>query len=487
MIEHDIRLGFRIKKGPHRGQLQWRRATPAKIVGTLRHPIYAGAYVYGIHGLGRKNPRTGRNEGGSLWLPPDQVQVLLRDRLPSYIRWEQYEANLQQLQQNRSGPNRKGTPRCGEALLGGLVICGTCGHHLHPSYPEKKKPHYTCDRHLKEGRAQTCYGLKAAPLDELVADQVLRALEPAAVELSLRAAGDVERQRQQLHDHWKRQLDRARYESQRIERQYQAVDPDNRLVAATLESRWEESLRDERELREQYERFLQKTPAQLSDEDRARVRAVAADIPRLWQAPATTAADRKQIARCLIDRVVAGVQRESEYVDVTIHWHGGFTSQHEVVRPVGSYDQLRDREHLFEKIRELHRNGHSIPTIAAKLNEEGFVPPRRRSGYSVRTLAPLLKRLGLISEMRQEHVLDTSEWWVRDLARELVIIPQKVYYWIKQGWVHARQSPVAKNWIVWADEEELTRLAKLKAHSTSWLRARVPELTQPKQRSDAPY
>ena len=486
LIENNIRLGFRIKKGPNRGQLQWRRPTPGKIVGTLRHPIYAGAYVYGIHGLGRKNPRTGRHEGGTLWLPPDQARVLLRDRLPFYISWEQYEANRQQLEQNRSGPNTKGTPRCGEALLGGLVICGTCGHHLHPAYPEKKKPHYTCNSHLEQGREQTCYGLKAAALDELVADQVLRALEPAALELSLQAVEDIERERNRLHRHWKQQLDRARYESQRIERQYQAADPDNRLVAGTLEKRWEESLRMERQLREEYERFLQEMPAQLTDEDRANIRSISADIRLLWQAAGTTATDRKEIVRCLIDRVVVNVQRNSEYVDVTIHWHGGFTSQHEVIRPVGSYDQLRDRDHLFDRIKQLQRQGNSIPAIATKINDEGFVPPRRRGSYSVRTLAPLMKRLGLVCEMRQKDVLDSNEWWVRDLACELQVIPQKIYYWIKQGWVHVRRSQVAQHWIVWADEEELTRLAKLKTHSTSWLRARVPELTRLKSRKDKP-
>ena len=97
-----------------------------------------------------------------------------------------------------------------------------------------------------------------------------------------------------------------------------------------------------------------------------------------------------------------------------------------------------------------------------------------------------MKRLGLVCEMRQKDILDSNEWWVRDLARELQVIPQKIYYWIKQGWVHVRRSQVAQHWIVWADEEELARLAKLKTHSTSWLRARVPELTRPKSRKDKP-
>jgi DNA invertase Pin-like site-specific DNA recombinase len=477
--ENNICLGFRDKKGPNRGQLRWRRAQPKKIVDVLHHPIYAGAYVYGIHGTGRKNPRTGRNEGGTLWLPPEQARVFLRERLPSYIRWEQYQANQQQLQRNRSLPNEKGTPRCGEALLGGLVICGTCGHHLHPTYPEKKKPHYTCDRHLKEGREQTCYGLKAAELDDLVSQQVLRALEPASLELSLQAVEDIERERQRLHRHWKQQLQRCQYEADRAERQYQAVDPENRMVAQTLEQRWEEALRNQRQVREEYDRFLQTTPAQLGGEDRDRIRALAENITTLWQVPDTTSADRKEIIRCLVDRIVVHVERNSEYVDATIHWHGGFISQHEIARPVGSFKQLRDYDRLMKRIEQLYLAGHTGAAIAAKLNEEGFVPPRRKSVYTENTVRSLMLPRGWVGELNRGGIIEPDEWWVRDLARELEIRPQKVYYWAERGWVHSRRTPSRNHMVIWADRAELDRLHKLKTHCKSWSAVRIPELTTP--------
>ena len=218
------------------------------------------------------------------------------------------------------------------------------------------------------------------------------------MDLSLQAAADIKRERERLHQHWTQRLERAQYESQRAERQYQSVEPENRLVARTLEQRWEESLRQERQLREEYDRFLATTPASLSDADAERIRAASRNISALWHAADTTPQDRKAIVRCLVDRVVVHVEQRSEYVDVTIHWHGGFTSQHQVVRPVFCYTQLRDYDLLIARIKTLHQEGKSVPAIAEQLNQEGFVPPRRRGMFSVGTLAPIMERLGLVGE-----------------------------------------------------------------------------------------
>ena len=147
-------------------------------------------------------------------------------------------------------------------------------------------------------------------------------------------------------------MQRARYEVDLAERRYQAVDPAHRLVAATLEQRWEEALRHARHLQEAYERFLRETPPTLQDEEWARISAVAADIPALWQAEGTTNRDRQAIVRCLVDSVVAHIRRDSAYVQVAIAWMGGAQSHHEVIRPVRTYAQLRDVDTLMRRIRE---------------------------------------------------------------------------------------------------------------------------------------
>jgi DNA invertase Pin-like site-specific DNA recombinase len=481
-VRNNIQLGFRRQRGPNRGSLEWRCPPPERIAAILRHPTYAGAYVYGMHREGRMNPATGRREGGKWWLPLDEISVLIRDRVPAYITWDQYLANRKRIAQNRSGRNAQGVPRRGEALLSGLVYCGQCGRRMRTGYGAKRKPHYSCEEWLRRGEDGTCCTLKSGSLDELIERQVLRALEPAALELSLRAADDVQREREHLHRHWSQRLERGRYEADRIERQYQAVEPENRLVARTLELRWEEALRNERQLREEYDRFQRVTPSALTDADRLRIQSLSENIGALWQAAETTTSDRKEIVRCLVERVVVHVEKESEFVEATIHWHGGFTSQHEIVRPVRTYHQLRDHERLFQRIRQLHNEGRTVPAIADQLNKERFSPPRRRGVFCVRSLARVIQRLGLVSEMNRTGVLQLDEWRVRDLAKELAVIPQKIYYWAKQGWVHSRRTP-SGHWIVWADRDELKRLRKLKTQRSSWTVARVPELTAPKPRS----
>lgn len=470
LIDNNIRLGYRCQRGANRGQLEWRKASSQRITAILHHPIYTGAYGYGMHRKGRA------------FLPLDEMRVLIQNRFPAYITWEEFLENQERLQKNRSTNRTPGTTRNGENILAGLVYCGRCGYRMGTRHKERSRYQYFCDTYLQTGEKQTCYGLSARELDQFVAAKVLQALEPASIQLSLQAADDIERERNRLHDHWRRRLEQARYEAERIERQYQAVEPENRRVARTLESRWEKALREEQTLREEYDRFRSEKPSGLSDDDRSRITSSCSDIRALFDAPQTSAVDRKDIIRCLVERVDVHVEPQSEYVDVTIHWHGGFASQHEIARSVGKYEQLRDYDRLVERITQLHAEGTTVPRIAEKLNEEGFVPPRRRGKYSTRVLAPLLKKLGLVAEINQTKVLKKDEWWVRDLAQELNVYPQKIYYWIQQGWIHARQSPTRKHWIVWADKDELERLRQLKEHRTSWTASRVPELTNPKSR-----
>ena len=168
-----------------------------------------------------------------------------------------------------------------------------------------------------------CGHIAAAVLDDLVAREVLRALEPAALDLSLRAIENVERERKRLHDHWHQTLERARQEVERAERQYQAVEPENRLVARTLETRWEEALKKQRQVEEDYHRFLARQPATLSEADRQRIRSLSASVATLWHSPGTSASDRKQIIRCVVERVIVVADKATELNDVTIVWHGG--------------------------------------------------------------------------------------------------------------------------------------------------------------------
>jgi hypothetical protein len=298
--------------------------------------------------------------------------VLILDHLPAYITWDQFLTNQERLKQHQTRPDTPGAPRSGASLLPGLLFCSRCGWRMQVHYRVKDKPYYHCPYHQVNATEQTCHGISAEVVDHVVAEQVLRALEPAALELSLKARADLCRERERLDKHWKQKLQRGRYDVELAERRYQAVDPENRLVAGTLERQWEEALHNERRLQEEYDRHSRETIPQLNAEDEARITALASDIPALWQAPATTNADRQSIIRCLVQRAVVEVEPNSEDTALTIHWVGGFESRHEFARPVRTYDQLHDGNLLMKRIVELHDDGHTAEQTAEILNAEGF-------------------------------------------------------------------------------------------------------------------
>jgi DNA invertase Pin-like site-specific DNA recombinase len=484
LIQHDIQLPVRARFGAKKGQLEWHRPSISALAQVLRHPIYAGAYSYGRRPTDPKR-RFSPSSNYRPWVPMEKWKVLIKDHLPAYITWDQFLKNRQRIKQNQNGPDSMGTPRAGAALLTGVLVCG-CGRYMQPSYHQNNTAQYSCNRHHLEATEPRCYGLAARVIDELVAQQVLRALEPAALELSLKASADVECERQRLEKHWQQRLQRVRYDAQLAERRYQAVDPENRLVAASLEKRWDELLAQQQQLQEEYDRFARETPHRFTDEERIRITALASDIPALWHTMGTTNADRKQIIRCLIERVTVQVRCDCELVDVTIRWAGGYESQHEIVRPVGTYAQLSDFERLMDRVAELREAGRTAPEIAAALNAEGFHPPKAAGEFTRPIVHQLLKRRGLIgNERAHDELVGKHEWWLTDLARELKMSHLKLCDWARRGWVHARQTPVQGYWILWADQEELRRLRQLLANSRRGVNAYSGKLKTPKKRTTA--
>lgn len=461
LIRNHVRIGRRAR-GEQRGQLEWHRPSPHLLWRMLHHPIYAGAYAYGRKPL---EPRRDSADANATELPEEHWQVLKRDHLPAYITWERYLANRQRLKQNRSAPATRGTPRGGAALLSGLIACGSCGRRLQTRYHHTGTAYYSCTRHRAQGTEQICYGVTAHVVDDLVAAQVLRALEPAALQLSLQATENIQQERERLDLHWRQQLERAGYEVDRARRQYAAVEPENRLVARTLEQHWEEALCRQRHLAEDYDRFAREQPALLTEADRARIRALSADLPALWRAAATTSTDRKEIVRCVVERVVAAVRRDSEVVGVAIHWKGGCTSQHHVLRPVLTYEQLECFPRLLDRIVQLRREGYTSAAIAGRLNQEGYRTSRMQGPFQAEQVRQLLSRRGLANAEKPVEPLAAHEWWLADLAREIGVPAEKLGGWSRYGWVAARKTSGQGRWVLWADRRELQRLRRLAALS----------------------
>jgi len=486
LAHHQIRVPVRVAGGPNKGQLEWRRPNRATLQNLLRHPSYAGAYRFGHRPTDPRKKQPGRPSTGKLIRRPEECLVLLRDRLPAYISWERFEANQGRLTANRNLPSTPGAPRQGPALLTGLVRCGRCGRRMMVRYAgPKQRVSYTCTRGSADYAEPLCQGLSNARLlEELVAGQLLAAVRPAALEASLAAVAGVERQRAELQRQWQLRRERAAFDVDRAARQYQACEPENRLVARELERRWEDALKQQRQLDAAYARFERSAPAELSDTALSSIRALAADLPAVWSAATTTPADRRRIARLLLERVVVTVDKGSERVDVVLHWVGGAAQAHAITRPVTRYCQQSDYPRLVARLRELCTGRDNSSAIAERLNAEGLRSPKRTKRFTGEMVRRLTAHLGLARRQRHGSTagLGPDEYRPMGLARRLGISRDTVRRWLRAGWLNLRRDEDGHH-VIWADAGELRRLRELHALPRSWAnKKRLAKLKKPRPR-----
>jgi hypothetical protein len=469
MARNDIKVGFRVPGEAGAGRLEWRTASAHALRRILRHPYYAGCYAFGFTRQDSRRKKPGRPRTGTVQVPRLQWEVMIPDAVPAYITWQRYLANQRRLDSNRYLPTTPGAPRNGPSLLTGLVYCGRCGQKMRVAYHAKGLPvYYVCaNRHVKP-LEPACQCFSGKQLEALVTEEVLRAIEPARLELHERALADLERERERLDQHWKKRLERAQIQAARAARQYHAVEPEDRLVARELERRWEEALREQRDLKEQYDRFRAEQPPVLGLAERRRIEALATDIPGLWRADTTAVQDRQTIVRSLVERVTVAIRGETEWVDVTIQWAGGMESRHVIRRGVRKYEQLSNYKDLRGRVAALRQAGATAREIAEQLNREGFQPPRGAGRFDCGHVKPFLLRYGLLHPEASPRIdsaeLGPNEWRLGDLARELGMSPMTLRHWHSRSWVAGRKSStVGGCWILWADRRDLERLRRLRA------------------------
>ena len=447
LARHDIRLGVRVREGPGKGQLVWRQPNRATLQNLLKHPLYAGAYVYGRRQMDRRRYQPERPQSGRVVMSRSDWHALLPDRCPAYLSWEEYERNLARLAANQARATTLGAVRNGTALLAGLVACSRCGvrmgvHYQH-SHGRPTPFTYDCVAGNNCYGAPRCQHMAGPCLDDFVSAQVLAALAPAALELSLAAAEHVEQERAAVAQLWEQRRERAAYETDRAARQYQAVEPENRLVARTLERAWEEKLQAQQTLEEEYHRFLQQQSRVLTAEERDAIRQLAADIPALWSAPTTTTADRKEILRQVVERVEVDAQGKTEQVRVCITWAGGGQSEDMLVRPIARYQERSDYARLCARVQELTAASWSLDAIAHQLDRDGYPPLRNPQRWSRASVQTLRRQLGLGTTHRRgssREALGLDEWWARELAKRLAISHNSLIYWMEHGLVRPARS-----------------------------------------------
>jgi hypothetical protein len=438
------------------GALHWGPLGLSRIIAILHNPTYAGAYVYGRRRSQPVVTEGQRTRVRTLPRPPEQWTVCLQQAHPAYISWETYVANRQQLTQNRpdlESVGGRGMPRQGAALLQGLVLCGRCGRRMTVRYYGTGGRHavYQCARrHLHDGQGGICWTVPAGPLDASVEAHVLTALTQENLELALAVLTQMEEDAQGLDRHWQAQLERARYAVQRAERQYDAVEPENRLVARTLEQRWNEQLQHLREVERAYAEARRTQRLAVSPEGRHQILRLAADLPAVWSAATTTQADRKRLLGLLVKQValtpVDAVPRQTQ---VQVLWHTEAITALIVPRP-SRQERTRTPPDVVSTVATLAVT-HTDTAIAALLNARGL-----RSGkghaFTAAAVVWVRRKYGIAKpnvDPRQAARLAArpdGRYSTRALATQMGVTIHTIHYWRERGMIPAIQETPGGPW-----------------------------------------
>lgn len=446
--------------GFHAGQLLWKTPSDAAIYDMLCNPAYAGAFVYGRRRQVPNRRRPGRTRQTKQ--PMEKWIHLQLDVYPAYISWEQYLDNQEKLRQNAMRFNQRiqgvqGAARRGSALLQGLAVCGQCGHRMSVSYKHSRH-NYLCAALTKRFRKPGCAYLYGPAVDEVVVQAFFEAIQPAQLDALEAVLATRQAERGRLEQQWEEQLKRARYEANLAERQYATVDPENRLVAAELERRWEAKLQQLGSIQESHERFQQTpTPPTLPPHLREQFQRISDTLPQLWQSGQLNNVQKKDLLRSLISRVILR-KETADLVEVKIVWASGHYSVAQVQTPVHRQEDVTNYEEMVCRIRELWQQGYSDEQMAAQLETEGFHSARSK-GVSPCTVQKIrLDREWHLSQYRGKDALRIGgRWTIRGLAGQLGVNRGWVYRRIRNGKIDPRyvtRDPQNKVYLI-EDEPEL--------------------------------
>jgi DNA invertase Pin-like site-specific DNA recombinase len=425
------------------GDIHWKPATTCAVSEMVHNPAYAGAFVWG-RSKWVKSPRTGRQQ--QVPLPRDQWRVCLHDRFPAYITWHEFESIEAMLRDNYAEYKRnrtRGVPREGKALLQGIAYCGECGHKLGVHY--KKTTQYLCSFFRTHGHPEPpCQRLPADLVDEQVVQWFFEALSAADIDLSARILSEADRTRQQVLAARRQEVERLQYQARLADRQFQRSDPDNRLVTAELERRWEEALRAcqeaENHLREEEAHApCLAIPADLLEQ----LKNIGPRVSELWQQRLFKTSQKKALLRTLIDKVVLH-RVATDRVSVRVVWRGEQSTKAELRVPVYSYARLSDRELIEETVLRLARAGKTDEEIAAELTAAGHRAPRNQElNAAIVQKMRLTKRVSRY-RLRAHPLSRPGYLTLTQIAAQLTVSYAQIYRYIFEGKLLAEKDPSAR-------------------------------------------
>lgn len=464
--EHELTLPRRDALG----DVRWRAATEAAICSILKHPAYAGAYVYGRT---RSVPRPGTGKKNlQKHLPCEQWKVCIRDKYPAYIPWNTFERIQAMLADNSAQYDRnktRGVPRPGKALLHGIVHCGECGHKMVVQYKSGAK--YLCNHLRQQYQVPVCQHIPADPIDDRVVRLFFNAFSSIELDLHEKVVENAQHQRAELLRSQQQQLDRLRYQARLAERQFNQSDPDNRLVTAELERRWEQALRDLKAGEEAFECQQQHSPSlpSLDAATRKILENLGENLPELWIIGRISQQQKKSLLRSLIKKVV--IHRSArDTIHTRVIWQGGEVTTDDIPIPVGSLAELSRAKEMESQIVQMASAGHGDREIAEQLTQTGHRSPLRPVVLPS-TVQAIRLRHRIMTTRHQSHPRQIAGCLtVPQLAHKLGVSKHWIYDRIHNGTIHVARDKKTRLYLFPHQAKTLEQFRKLVAGKLQNLR-----------------
>lgn len=442
--------------------VRWVAPTYTKIHEVLTNPFYAGVYVYGRTQTSCYLDEAGRVRKRIRHRPRAEWPVFIRDHHTGYIDWDTFEANQKRLGQNiRPRPHQSGgAVREGAALLQGIAVCGHCGRRLAVHYSGRfSAPGYHCaGKNIVNGRGEYCLNIGGVQIDAAVTQAFLAALAPAGLDASLQAIDQFEAYHETMLAQFRRDVERARYNAQRAERRYRAVDPENRLVARGLEAEWEGALQELKTAEAELANREHARPRPLTREERESILALGKDLKRVWSAPTTSDRDRKELLRALLDDVTLKVEREQSNAHLTLRWRGGLMSEIDVPLPRSHPSPIRTADDTVDLLRRLAAH-YPDTVIAGILNRQGRTTATGLS-FTANRVASLRTHWEIPCFEAKQQAQGGECMTIEQAARSLGLAPSTLHRWLNDGFIAGEQITPGAPWRIRVNDELRSRFVE---------------------------
>ena len=422
----------------------------------MTNPVYAGAYTYGKTKQECVIDETGQIKKRTKRLPQSQWAVLIHDHHKGFIDWKTYEMNQARIAKNtRPVPHKTtGAIREGAALLQGLATCGKCGRRLKVYYQGKNSsPGYYCAaNNIVEGRAKHCMRVGGVKIDNVVANAFLNAITPAAMDAILLAEKNIETEHDAALDQWRLQIERLQYEADKAERRFQAVDPENRLVARTLEKQWETCLHQLQTAKNEFEQSQKQRPEALTPEQRDHIHNLSKDIKQIWQAPTTTYRDKKELLQILLQEVNISVNRTLNTAHLIIRWQTNAVTEIDMDLPKRNSPTIRTEQNTIDLVRRLAVH-YKDAMIAGILNRQGRQTARGHR-FTANRVGNLRRHWNIPKFDPASVPPDEGELvTVQKAAEILQVASGTVHRWLLDGFIPGEQITPGAPWRIRMTEE----------------------------------